>query len=60
MNDQDINDLLWLSKEEEMLRNRELFEGQNDEAWRDALRQAARDMLAKSNMEGLNSTASAI
>ncbi|MBQ9453499.1 MAG: hypothetical protein IJU65_09445 [Desulfovibrio sp.] len=50
MNDQDINDLLWLSKEEEMLRNRELFEGQNDEAWRDALRQAARDMLAKTNM----------
>ena len=32
MNDQDINDLLWLSKEEEMLRNRELSDGHNDEA----------------------------
>ena len=47
MNDNDLNALVWLSQEEEMLRNRELSEGHNDEAWRNALRPAAVSMLLK-------------
>ncbi len=47
MDDTNLNDIAWLSKEEEMLRNRELAEGHQDADWREHLRRVAQTILYK-------------